>query len=164
MGRYAPVRSTPTSSFYLLAYRDFLQCTGTSHKLPVSFPVPFISECLLAIHYIRLQYVTLTDYVALIVLLSRKWIVSLALHPCANTSIKMLCVHSGTVALRICFVLCRLSTPNGCISERHSNIRWMGKYRGRKLKVGLVCQINQFHENQHHFLVAYLLSIVKIVD
>ena len=42
MGRYAPVRSTGTSRFQPLAYRDFLRSTGTSHELIVPCPVFFL--------------------------------------------------------------------------------------------------------------------------
>ncbi len=55
------IRSVPTSRFYLLVYQDFLQHTGTSHKLPALFTVLFVPECLLAINYIRVHYMTLAS-------------------------------------------------------------------------------------------------------
>ncbi len=55
------VRSTPTFRLYLLAYWDFFQRTGTSHRLPALFPVLSIPECHLAIHYTRLHYMTLAS-------------------------------------------------------------------------------------------------------
>ncbi len=30
------------------------------------------------------------------------------------------------------------------------------KYRGRKLKVGLICLINKFYENQHNLLISFI--------
>ncbi len=61
VGLYAPVCSTLTSTFYSVAYQDFLWCYGTSHGTPVSSPVLSIPECLLRFmtfklweHYVRL--------------------------------------------------------------------------------------------------------------
>ncbi len=46
VGRYSLVRSTATSKFYSLAYRDFFLCIGTSHKLSGLFSALSISGSL----------------------------------------------------------------------------------------------------------------------
>ncbi len=185
MGRYAPARSTPTSRFYALVYLDFLQCTRTSHKLPVLFAVLSVPKCLLAINYIRVHYMTLAS-----LFLQTMWRSLVCSRGCGTSHQRYinvefrLCMCSGTAPLRVCSVVHQnqpatfQSESQQCLIKREkqrdkidSNVivgtrtgtdsdddtaLWPStslcilKYRGRKLKVGLV------RENQHYLLVSFI--------
>ncbi len=73
-----PVRSIPTFRFYPLASGDFIWRTWTAHRLPVPFPVPSITNCLLVIHFSSVRYMTLASLFSSHLFL-QKWNVSLML-------------------------------------------------------------------------------------
>ncbi len=120
MGQYATVHSTPTSRFYFLVYQDFLQRTRTSHKLPVLFPVLSVPVCLLVINYFRVHYMTLASLFSHGLCDAHFFVLAEVGHLInihALTPGLRLRVRSETAPLRVCFVLCRTSTPTSCVNK-----------------------------------------------
>ncbi len=122
VAQYAPVRSTPTSSLYPLAYLDLSRRTGNSHKLPVPFPVSW-RFIILGCNTWLSPLSSLMYYMRLTFLFSWYWNVSLTLHPCANT---VCALRNGSAA----HLLCALSSINTNwlrFRVSHNNVGWTGK-------------------------------------